>query len=391
MLGMAKVRQSWDWGGLALWVGGFIVILVMAGMAPDHRSVMRSYRIASDMFLAGKPLYDLDIAMGYLYSPAFAALYVPFMKLGPVIGDSLWRILGFGVLTYAVWRQVRTINPENRLWMLSYALFLAVPITAGALRNGQATILLTGACWLLVLSALEDRRAETFLWATVAVIAKPTAIIVFLLVGALRLRLIPILVLSLLLVLALPYAFAPAGYVNQLYRDFATLMTSMSVDKSVAFEMADFTAPFTALGMPISTQAATLIRIAVALPTLLLVLWYDRNLDPRLAGLAVFLTAAFYMSLLNPRVEYNTFALLAMPAGVALAAIWDNEDGGVLRGILAIALFVTGLSGINPHLQDALRLWFRPVAMTAITLPILWWFWSVGQGKFKRAGAQVHA
>ncbi len=387
---MAKVRQSWDWGGLALWTGGFVVILVMAGMAPDHRSVMRAYRIASDMFLAGKPLYDLDIAMGYLYSPAFAVLYVPFMKLGPVIGDSLWRILGFAVLTYAVWRQVRTIEPENRLWMFSYALFLAVPITAGALRNGQATILLAGACWLLVLSALEGRRAETFLWATIAVVAKPTALIVFLLVGAIRLRLVPILALSLLFVLALPYAFAPADYVNQLYHDFATLMTSMSVDKSTAFEMADFTAPFTTLGLPVSTQAATVVRIIAAVPTLLLVLWYDRYLDRRLAGLAVFLTAAFYMSVFNPRVEYNTFALLAMPAGVALAVIWDNEEGGILRGILAIALFATGLSGINPHLQEALRLWFRPVAMTAITLPILWWFWSVAQGKFKRQGTMAH-
>ncbi|HEV2502048.1 MAG TPA: glycosyltransferase 87 family protein [Mesorhizobium sp.] len=387
---MAKVRQSWDWGGLALWTGGFVVILVMAGMAPDHRSVMRAYRIASDMFLAGKPLYDLDIAMGYLYSPAFAALYVPFMKLGPVIGDSLWRILGFAVLTYAVWRQVRTIEPENRLWMVSYALFLAVPITAGALRNGQATILLTGACWLLVLSALEGRRAETFLWATIAVVAKPTALIVFLLVGALRLRLAPILALALLFVLALPYAFAPAGYINQLYRDFATLMTSMSVDKSTAFEMADFTAPFTAFGLPVSTQAATIVRIIAAVPTLLLVLWYDRYLDRRLAGLAIFVTAAFYMSVLNPRVEYNTFALLAMPAGVALAVIWDNEDGGILRGILAVALFATGLSGINSHLQEALRLWFRPVAMTAITLPILWWFWSVAHGKFKRQGTTAH-
>ena len=79
-----------------------------------------------------------------------------------------------------------------------------------------------------------------------------------------------------------------------------------------------------------------------------------------------------------------------MPAGVALAVIWDNEEGGILRGILAIALFATGLSGINPHLQEALRLWFRPVAMTAITLPILWWFWSVAQGKFKRQGTMAH-
>lgn len=387
---MAKVRHSWDWGGLALWVGGFAAILIMAGIAPDHRSVTVSYRFGSDMFLAGKPLYDLDVAMGYLYSPAFAVLYVPFTKLGPVVGDISWRVLNFAVVTYAAWRQVRTIDPKNRLWMLSYALFLAIPITAGALRNGQATILLTGACWLLVLSALEGRRAETFLWATVAIVAKPTAVIVFLLVGALRLRLIPILILSLLFVLVLPYAFAPADYVNQLYRDFATLMTSMSVDKSAVFETADFTAPFAAFGMPISTEVATLVRVLVALPTLLLVLWYGRNLDRRLAGLAIFLAATFYMSLLNPRVEYNTFALLAMPAGMALAIIWEDERGGLLRSVAAIALFVTGLSGINSELQEALRLWFRPLAMTAITLPVLWWFGSVGRGRFKRTGAKVH-
>ena len=388
---MAKSRQAWDWGGLALWLGGFAAILIISGMAPDHRSVMRSYRTASELFLDGKPLYNLDIAMGYLYSPAFAVLYVPFMKLGPVVGDGLWRVVGFAVLTYAAWRQVRTIDPANRLWMLSYALFLAVPITAGALRNGQATILLAGACWLLVLSALEGRRVETFLWAMVAVIAKPTAIIVLLLVGALRLRLIPLLLASLLFVLAIPYAFAPADYVTQLYRDFTTLMTSMSVDKAVVFETADFTAPFTALGMPISSEAATLVRIAVALPTLGLVLWYDRNLDRRLAGLAIFLTAAFYMSLLNPRVEYNTFAVLAMPAGMALAVMWDNEEGGILPSVLAIALFATGLTGINSHLHEALRLWFRPIAMSAIVLPVLWWFWSVAHGRFKRIGAQAHA
>jgi len=71
--------------------------------------------------------------------------------------------------------------------------------------------------------------------------------------------------------------------------------------------------------------------------------------------------------------------------------MWDNEEGGILPSVLAIALFATGLTGINSHLHEALRLWFRPIAMSAIVLPVLWWFWSVAHGRFKRIGAQAHA
>ncbi|TGS46871.1 hypothetical protein EN822_27705, partial [bacterium M00.F.Ca.ET.179.01.1.1] len=96
---------------------------------------------------------------------------------------------------------------QDQTWLLSFGLFLALPVALAGLRNGQATILLAGACWLRTLSALEGRRAETFFWATLAVIAKPTAIIMLLLAGALRPRLIPVLALAVLFALAIPYGF----------------------------------------------------------------------------------------------------------------------------------------------------------------------------------------
>ena len=103
----------------------------------------------------------------------------------------MWHVIGFAVLSFAAMRQVRKLGGQELTWLLSFGLFLALPMALGAIRNGQATILLTGACWLLTLSALEGRRAETFFWASLAVIAKPTAIIMLLLAGALRPRLIP--------------------------------------------------------------------------------------------------------------------------------------------------------------------------------------------------------
>ena len=48
--------------------------------------------------------------MGYLYTPAFAALYAPLFKLGPQAGGLVWHVLGFAVLTFAAIRQVRKLG-----------------------------------------------------------------------------------------------------------------------------------------------------------------------------------------------------------------------------------------------------------------------------------------
>lgn len=383
-------KKAIDWGGTTLWIVVFAIILVIAWQAPDARSVVVNYRFGAEMFLAGHSPYNIKVAMGYLYAPAFAALYVPFLHLGAHWGDTLWRVLSFAVLTYAVYRQMRRIGPQNAIWFLSCTLFLALPVTAGALRNGQATILLIGACWLMTLSALEGRRAELFFWTSVALIAKPTVIVLMLLLGAIRPRLIPAMLLALVTVLVLPYAFGPFEFVNRLNRDFFALMTAMSVDKSVAFVPADFTAVFAEIGAPISTTVATLIRMVVGLATLGAVVWFDRRLEHRLKALVIFLIAAAYMCVFNPRVESNTYAMVAVPAGMAIAYIWQQERGGALRIVLAGALLLSGMTGILREIHDVLQPWFRAVAMTAITMAILWWYYRLAQRGPRQVETRTH-
>lgn len=383
---MTISKPVFDRLGFGLWIGAFLVVLALVLWSPDTRTVLLAYRFGSENLLAGRPLYDLQSEMGYLYAPAFAALYVPLLKLGPHLGGLVWHVLGFAVLTFAAMRQVRKLGGQELTWLLSFGLFLALPIALGAIRNGQSTILLTGACWLLTLSALEGRRAETFFWASLAVIAKPTAIIMLLLAGALRPRQIPVLVLAVLFVLALPYAFAPAGYLNDQYRDFAGMLTSMAVDKTTHFVAADFTAPFATAGMPIAESGATVVRFVVGLLTLSIVLWFDRKLERGTAGLAIFLTAAFYMCVFNPRVEPNTYAMIAVPAGLAIALLWREERGGVLASVLSTALFLTGLSGVEQHVHDILYPWFRPIAVAFIACSLIWWFWAKAREKVVNAG-----
>ena len=383
---MTISKPVFDRLGFGLWIGAFLVVLALVLWSPHTRTVWQAYIDGSEALQAGLPLYDTHSEMGYLYAPAFAALYTPIVKLGPHLGGLVWHSIGFAVLTYAAMRQVRKLGGGELTWLLSFGLFLALPMAVGAIRNGQATILLTGACWLLTLSALEGRRAETFFWASLAIIAKPTAIIMLLLAGALRLRLIPVLVLAVLFVLALPYAFAPAGYLNDQYRAFAQMLTSMAVDNTSHFVSTDFTAPFTTIGLPIPEFGATIVRMVMALLTLSAVIWFDRRLEQGKAALAIFLTATFYMCVFNPRVEPNTFAMIAAPAGLAIALLWREERGGVLASVLSMTLFVTGLSGVERHVHDFLFPWFRPVAVTFIAGSLIWWFWAKAREKVVNAG-----
>lgn len=384
---MTISKPVFDRLGFGMWIGAFLIVLALVLWAPDTRSVLPAYRGGSEAFLAGRPLYHLATQAGYLYTPAFAALYVPLLKLGPHLGGLVWHVIGFAVLTFAAMRQVRKLGGGELPWLLSFGLFLALPMALGAIRNGQATIMLTGACWLLTLSALEGRRAETFFWASVAIIAKPTALIMLLLTGALRPRLIPMLVLAVLFVLALPYAFAPAAYLNDQYRDFARMLTSMAAEADSHFVTTDFTAPFTRIGLPIPESVATIVRFVVGLLTLSIVLWYDRKLERGTAGLAIFLTAAFYMCVLNPRVEPNTYAMVAVPAGLAIALLWREERGGVLASVLSILLFVSGLTGVERHVQDFTYPWFRPIAIAFIGCPLIWWFWHNARERMANAGS----
>lgn len=387
---MTVTRPVFDRLGFWLWIGSFLIVLGLVLWSPTTRSVVHIYRHGSEAFLSGQPLYQVDVAMGYLYAPAFAVLYVPLLKLGPYLGNILWHMLGFGVLTFAAMRQVRKLGGEEQTWLLSFGLFLALPVSLAALRNGQATILLTGACWFLTLSTLEGRRAETFFWASLAIIAKPTAIIMLLLAGALRPRLIPVLALAVLVVLAIPYGFASTDYITAQYHDFFRLLTSMTVDPTGPFVPADFTAPFTRLGMPIPESVATIVRVVAGLATLWLVLRYDRRLEPNVSGLAIFLAAAFYMCVFNPRVEQNTYAMVAVPAGLAVALLWREKGGGTMCWFLATLLFVTGLTSVDMRLHDLFHLWFRPISVSMIACVLIGWFWAQDRRKAPAAGAVAH-
>jgi hypothetical protein len=81
------------------------------------------------------------------------------------------------------------------------------------------------------------------------------------------------------------------------------------------------------------------------------------------------------MCAFNPRVENNTYSLLAVPFGVSISLMLREDGVGVVPVVLAVLLFATGLSGIEPHVLHIVYQWYQPTASTIICLGIMWWFW----------------
>ncbi|TIU42928.1 MAG: hypothetical protein E5W31_04830 [Mesorhizobium sp.] len=132
---------------------------------------------------------------------------------------------------------------------------------------------------------------------------------------------------------------------------------------------------------------ATIVRVVAGLLTLWLVLQFDRRLDSNLGGLAIFLAAAFYMCVFNPRVEQNTYAMAAVPAGLSIALLWREKGAGAVRWFLATLLFVTGLTSVDLRLHDLFHLWFRPLSVSIIACVLIGWLWTRGRQKAPAAGA----
>ncbi|QAZ46758.1 glycosyltransferase 87 family protein [Mesorhizobium sp. Pch-S] len=357
--------------GFLVWTISTVVILAIAAMQPEVRSVLVAYDFGTQMFYSGGNLYNLESTMGYLYAPGFAALYFPFYAAGPIVGGLLWRCLSVGMLTWVVFKQAKRLDATNSTEMASFALFIALPLSLGAIRNGQATILLTASCWMLAMSALDGRRSATTLWAFIALLAKPSAVVVILLVGALRPKMIPNLAIAFLLVFAAPYAFAPADYVTAQHLEFFKLLTSMSHTESDFFRPADFSGVLTAIGVDVPANIILLVRLAAAGVVLAFVLWIDREGDTKRTAFAVFLLAAFYMNVFNPRAESNTYVMLAVP--LALAVSYMRLGKQPLWPIYAVVIFGAGLTGLDGHLHAILNPWFKPLVLTPVTIAAVWW------------------
>lgn len=202
---------------LAIWLVPLLVISCMVLANPNYRSVTSVYRKAVEDWWAQRNLYD---GFSYHYLPQFVLLYAPFKLLPTPLGGVMWRLVAVGLLVSGLWRlakqQFGHEAPRAFLWASALAMLLSL----GALRNGQANFVFA-ALMLQAVACLAPRQwwaAAIFM--TLAVCVKQLGFVLILLAAAVYPPLRWRVALGITALAGLPFLFGDTNYVCGQYREF---------------------------------------------------------------------------------------------------------------------------------------------------------------------------
>ena len=346
-----------------LWVVPMLVIGVLVGLRPLHRTVTwDSYHAAAGNWWAGKTLYAGPGGMNYL--PHFAVLFSPFHFLPLWLGEVLWRYCAAATLAGGLWRLMRALfrsAPERPFF---WATLVAMPLCMTSLRNGNANAHFGGVT-LLAMAALLNRRW----WLTLGLMAlataiKPLGIVLLLLApivyGPLRWRL-PVALLGLAV---FPFLFARPAYVCSQYQAAWSNLQACAVVTEHRF--ADINGILRTFGTAFQPEVSKLVRVLAGGFTAALWWWGARRLREPLPGLWLYALATAYLMLFNPMNEENSYSILA-PALGAWGAFFLVQPGGAECPRPGLGHCGHGLEHGTPaeHRAAPVRQLFRPVLAPA--------------------------
>jgi uncharacterized membrane protein YciS (DUF1049 family) len=350
--------------GLILAVCALITIAVMIVVDPNSRTVTPNYIIAAGNFVSRQNLYNPQLSGGYLYLPTFAVMFVPITVFGVTICNLVWRAICLVALWLALARAVRRLNTRSdHLEIVGVALLFALFGAADAVRIGQTTTVLLAVTFLAFDAAYDRRFAAAAIWATLAVIAKPLGIVVWLLIGGTRPKSLPWLASFLAMALLAPFAFAEAKYVDFLYTQFIAMLSNVAPEQGRYAEWADFMALVRATGLSLDGRIVDAIRIVAAIVTFIAAFAAMREKDYLRASVIPATLACSYMLLFNPRAELSTYILMAIPYGL-LAAYMLRETRQRIPALAVGAACIglgTGILGVR--IMHALNPWSKPLLL----------------------------
>ncbi len=323
------------WFGMALWFVPLLVISVMVLLRPEHRSVSMLYQRAVANWWAHQPIYEGPTGMNYL--PHFVVLFSPFHALPLALGEVLWRWTAAAGLVCGLWRFVRRGPDAAKAFAL--VSLITMPLTLGALRNGQANAHFA-AVLLLSAAFLMDRRwwlATLFLLLCLAI--KPLGLAAI----GLALAAFPTvswrLALGTIALVALPFLAGPWVYVaGQHAAAWTNLHACAAVTEN---RFADLNGLLRTLGCPLTGGGSVAVR-GLAGALFLVGCWRAGRQPADRRALIWHGAAAAYLMLFNPMTEANSYVVLAPALGLWA---WESARRGQVgvAQVLGVTLLTMGL------------------------------------------------
>jgi alpha-1,2-mannosyltransferase len=365
----SELILKFPWIGWAGWIA--FCIIALARVAP-HRfnSTFTVYLVAAKRFLAHGQVYELHSLGGFFYLPISLLVYAPFTSIKLSLAAGFWLAAFAVVFTWGCYVLTVRLLPQSagdlKGWSLAgMVLLINVPAAWFNFKGVQAQIIMTGA---MMISAAALMRAQ-WLWASfwlfIALVFKPTAIVMALLCGALCPRTRLPLVIALAAAIALPFAFFGADYLIPQYRDFGIKLwlTAAAPVHDWPFR-ADISTLLQAFGITMTLIVSLALRVIAGLGALYLA-WRVRQTGklPSL-GFALMILSACYINLFSPRNEFLSFLVLTPSLAVLGLLVLDRDEGDWRGWLLIAAALVLGMWW---------SLSFDAVAKPAIVMVIAGW------------------
>ncbi|MGZ5545245.1 MAG: glycosyltransferase family 87 protein [Limisphaerales bacterium] len=367
--------QSARWAclaGVLLWLIPAIVISIMSGTRPEVRTVSGSYHLATAQWWAGKDIYVGPSGMNYF--PHFVVLYTPFHLLPLAVGEVLWRLLAIGTIATGVWKLIRILLPENPDKAFLLATLLAMPLSLGAVRNGNSNAVFGGVLLWATIAILDERWWAAALLTILSMMIKPLGIVLFLLAPLHYSKMRVPLAVGFLAMLVFPFFFGNPTYVWSQHKGLVANLQSCAVVTQHRF--ADINGIFRTFKVELAPQASKIVRVVAGAVTAALWWWGSRRLTKTLAALWLLALTTSYLMLFNPMTEANSYSIVA-PALAAWACIFifgTSELKIPAYGWLIAGMALTmGLlpNLVRPMFGNYFALIWHPLMMFAFIIVLL--------------------
>ena len=368
------MRNRWNILGLislGLVFGGMCLYLVLNA---TRTGVVPNYRGASVHWWTAEGLYEAG-THGFLYVPAFTVLFTPFNQIQPpILGEIIWRLLGFSVFGYGLWKVANLCSlPEEhrtlRIPAFAVMVLLAVPASLASLSNGQTNLLLSAVVMLAAL-ALRNEKWDLagFLLAS-AIVLKPISLAPWLLTFAIFKPARRALLLGMLGALAIGFMHPDIKYAW--HQNISFLEKLVRCYTPVNMRVSDLFGALQKLGVIASPGLEKGIRAAASLAALGFVWWRKGRAGYLGGSWAIWVASGLILTIFNPRVETNSYVIISPLLAFAAVSYWGEAEAKKWKGvILAIACIGLMCDGMGKPIYLMTDVWLKPLIVLLVS-PLL--------------------
>jgi len=368
------MRNRWN-------IFAFTVLgLVFAGMSlylllnPGRTGVVPNYRNASTRWWASQEIYDPG-THGFLYAPPFAVLFTPFNLLSPaVLGEIVWRLLGFTWFGLGLWRLAKVLNARyggvgitsgNFLWMV----LLAIPASLASINNGQTNLCLSAVLVHLCLSIRSSRWNIAASCLTIALVLKPISLAPWLLSFAVFPAIRIPLLAGLFGLGVIGFLHPNPTYATGQWVAFWNKLTHSYTPENL--RVSDLFGLWEKTGMPNPFPLNTLTRFLAAISALWFIFWKYRRGGVINASWGLWFATVMIWTIFNPRAETNSYVIISPLLAFAAVSYWREVQGQWWKGaILAIACIGLMCDGMGKTIYLATDVWLKPLIVLVVS-PLL--------------------